>query len=576
MKPPIGSFPDPTSPLDAANRDYVDNALTSINVSRGDYIHVKLTSNQIAPLSTNDTVNFDTTMNSRGDLSLDASVNVGRFAVLKAGRTYLLQAQLWIQDTALGRVEWQWHNITGNSRIGGSGIVQIPASVYTSSDAALATAIITPTVDTEVDVRLNLALNNVALIRGSGTGLTSATIIEIGANTISASGDYIGASLTTPISAVIVVNDPVVFDQVDYQRGLLSLDDVAGKVDGLKAGRTYELMATLSGDTNAGQLWDGWYDSDTNGTLGTAGVSLSVDSAVSAAPNPVARAIYTPSVDTSVEVRVVFASPTSIDISQFSVIQVKELGARAVEHGNRFGPGHLDGLAMVYNTVSTVDIAVGTARDSTDVIDITVESLLTANIAVSGVANGLDTGTSAVNTWYALYVVDGPTVPPASLLSASFTAPTLPAGYTVFRRVGAVLNDGTAAFFKFHLRLNGRSREVWWDSFNIGRAAALSAGGSDSYVAVDCSGYAPPTATALAFQYFYTNNSSNTRYFLLRVTGGSSENFMFRPGNISATPRAGRTSLLPCDSNQSIDYRVSAVSAANVLDLWVMAYVDEL
>lgn len=61
---------------------------------------------------------------------------------------------------------------------------------------------------------------------------------------------------------------------------------------------------------------------------------------------------------------------------------------------------------------------------------------LTADITVSG-ANGIDAGAAANNTWYAVHVItnaDGTLV--ASLLSLSASAPTLPAGYTKFRRVG--------------------------------------------------------------------------------------------------------------------------------------------
>lgn len=572
MKPPVSAFPDPTGPLDATNRDYTDTALAGLNASRGDYLHGFLTTNSGTSLAAEDRVEFETEQNSRGDLTLDTVTNVGRFIGLKAGRTYVLQSQLWVDDSSNDRIEWQWHDVTAASRIGTAGLAMPSTSANVYTEASVAYAIITPTVDTDVEVRINFVANATAFIRGSTVGLSNASIVEIGANTISASGDYIGASLSSPISAVIVPNDPVVFDQVDYQRGLLSLDDVAGKVDGLKAGRTYELMATLSGDTDAGQLWYGWYDSNTDATLGTAGVSLSVDSAVSASPNPVARAIYTPSVDTSVEVRVVFASPTSIDISQFSVIQVKELGARAVEHGNRFGPGHLDGLAMVYNTVSTVDIAVGTARDSTDVIDITVESLLTANIAVSGAANGLDTGAEAADTWYALYVIDGPSVSPASLLSTSFTSPTLPANYTVFRRVGAMLNNGTSNFVQGWQSGNGRDREWLYEYY--ADQTVLNGGQSTVQTAVDCSAFMPPTSQKgeLSMQFIANAAGDDYRFYDTRTSAGRG---LMGFHNYAA---AGDDSHWPqkfwVDGSQTFEYALS--NALAIIYLYVLSYVDEL
>lgn len=67
-----------------------------------------------------------------------------------------------------------------------------------------------------------------------------------------------------------------------------------------------------------------------------------------------------------------------------------------------------------------------------------------AGLAGSG-ANSLDTGNFAGNTWYALFVAYNPTAAQAcALLSLSATAPTLPAGYTYYTRVGWIRTDGTA------------------------------------------------------------------------------------------------------------------------------------
>jgi len=70
----------------------------------------------------------------------------------------------------------------------------------------------------------------------------------------------------------------------------------------------------------------------------------------------------------------------------------------------------------------------------------------TADITAIGV-DGLDTGTEAPSTWYALHVItndSGSLV--ASLLSLSSAAPTLPVNYTKFRRVGWVRNNASGNF----------------------------------------------------------------------------------------------------------------------------------
>ena len=68
---------------------------------------------------------------------------------------------------------------------------------------------------------------------------------------------------------------------------------------------------------------------------------------------------------------------------------------------------------------------------------------LTLDLTVSG-ANGLDTGTEAVSTWYHLWVIHNPTAnSTAGLFSSSSTAPTLPTGYSHYAYVGAAYNEST-------------------------------------------------------------------------------------------------------------------------------------
>lgn len=63
---------------------------------------------------------------------------------------------------------------------------------------------------------------------------------------------------------------------------------------------------------------------------------------------------------------------------------------------------------------------------------------LTISILALG-ANGLDTGSIQSAEWYYIYVIYNPsTVTTAGLFSLSSTSPTMPAGYTRKRRIGAV------------------------------------------------------------------------------------------------------------------------------------------
>jgi hypothetical protein len=66
----------------------------------------------------------------------------------------------------------------------------------------------------------------------------------------------------------------------------------------------------------------------------------------------------------------------------------------------------------------------------------------------SGV-NGLDTGSVAANTWYAVFAIYNPTTKTtAALLSTSTTSPTLPSGYTYLTRVGWMRTSASSQFLR--------------------------------------------------------------------------------------------------------------------------------
>jgi len=105
-------------------------------------------------------------------------------------------------------------------------------------------------------------------------------------------------------------------------------------------------------------------------------------------------------------------------------------------------------IGIVSNT--TASVGVGLCRDSTNVFDIVMASPVTINMSVNGI-NGLDTGTFAANTCYSIFVISDSSGfnSPAALASLSLTAPVLPGGYDIFRRVGFVAGDGSTHLLPF-------------------------------------------------------------------------------------------------------------------------------
>jgi hypothetical protein len=114
-------------------------------------------------------------------------------------------------------------------------------------------------------------------------------------------------------------------------------------------------------------------------------------------------------------------------------------------------------------------------------------------------ANALDAGTVAINTWYALYAIfNATTVTQASLLSTSFTSPTLPSGYTYFSRIGAFVTDGSSNLKRINQRGPRAQYIIGSNPAQTVTVANATAGTysttSPTLVAVSFASVIPPTA----------------------------------------------------------------------------------
>ena len=136
--------------------------------------------------------------------------------------------------------------------------------------------------------------------------------------------------------------------------------------------------------------------------------------------------------------------------------------------------GHLYGLIMSNDTDTDHDINItsGEATDSTDASVMKLTSEMTKRIdaawAVGDDAGGLDgtessAGTPDASTWYHCYLImkdsDGSV---DALFSENVSAPTMPTGYTKYRRIGAVLTDGSANITRFKAIGNGGRKYFQW------------------------------------------------------------------------------------------------------------------
>lgn len=121
-----------------------------------------------------------------------------------------------------------------------------------------------------------------------------------------------------------------------------------------------------------------------------------------------------------------------------------------------FPRSYLAGLGLVQAADADHDItvAVGSAKDSTNAVDLTLAATITkrldASWAVGDAMGGIDTGGIAATTWYHLWLIKRVDTGVVDVLfSLSATAPTMPTNYTVKRRIGSVLTDGASTIVDF-------------------------------------------------------------------------------------------------------------------------------
>ena len=231
---------------------------------------------------------------------------------------------------------------------------------------------------------------------------------------------------------------------------------------------------------------------------------------------------------------------------------------------------YVQGGALSFVSGTSITIAAGQFRDSTNVNDIVLSSAATIIASANG-ANGLDVGTLGNNTLYAVYVIGDSTGfnATAGLLSASFSAPTLPAGYDMFRRIGAVLTSGAAAILDF-----SQSGRTMWYAAAI--ATAVNAGASTTFALVNVSAMVPSTATSVILESVLTADAGATRTAALKASGSSSAAGQVVMSSPASTVTS--TSLVcPCSTitgTTGVDYLVSNAAAA--LAVSVFGYVDQL
>lgn len=132
-------------------------------------------------------------------------------------------------------------------------------------------------------------------------------------------------------------------------------------------------------------------------------------------------------------------------------------GASWVQCGGGVSPfilvNYLNGLTSSYVSGTTLQFSPGQAANSSNVIYMNNGSFFTKTTSsfLAGSGNGmLDTGSIAASTWYHTYIISNAGGSLTDFIcSLSPASPSMPSGYTFFRRIGSFLTNASSQITLF-------------------------------------------------------------------------------------------------------------------------------
>ncbi|HZY36275.1 MAG TPA: hypothetical protein VFE53_06480 [Mucilaginibacter sp.] len=251
----------------------------------------------------------------------------------------------------------------------------------------------------------------------------------------------------------------------------------------------------------------------------------------------------------------------------------------SVQYGQEL-PYYINGFgisndATTPNTI--LDISPGSCLDVTGTFQVNSNAVIKINAAVNGL-NGLDTGTFAEATLYAVYLVWDPVTlqPTGAMISLNQTTPLLPFGYSAYLLIGYAATISNAAHFLpgYWSAGNSTLRTFTYDAF---QETAVTAGASTSYAHVNLIAFVPNVNNTPVS--IYTNFSANGAGDTLSMqSGNGTGDQVIITGSVVAGT-AHTTSLntvlaqpvsLTGVISPVINYKVS--SGSDAVSIWVAGY----
>jgi hypothetical protein len=135
-------------------------------------------------------------------------------------------------------------------------------------------------------------------------------------------------------------------------------------------------------------------------------------------------------------------------------------------------------------------IGSGATIDSTATFQMVNNGTITINAATNGL-NGLDTGSLAASTVYAVFLVSDPVTlqPIGAMISKSYTQPLMPFSYSAFARIGFVTTDASSHFLLGYWTAGNTGSRLF--IYDAPQATAITAGAATSYTNVNLTAFVP-------------------------------------------------------------------------------------
>jgi hypothetical protein len=101
---------------------------------------------------------------------------------------------------------------------------------------------------------------------------------------------------------------------------------------------------------------------------------------------------------------------------------------------------------------SSFSVAAGVANDTTNATTMVLASAMSKTTSTWSAGNGngsLDTGSIANTTWYNVFLISNAAGTTVDILTSLSMTPALPIGYTIYRRIGSLLTDGSVHWMPY-------------------------------------------------------------------------------------------------------------------------------